>query len=136
MRVTIHRGNDVLKAAPTNEDSMSRVTRLTLTGIALISAIALALLSVYVERVGPELTAYGNLCGPAAADPCYKPVLKGGFPVAYLYDAPGVSVERQLSFGEDKLSLGALLIDIVIYLAIVLLAILLVSNYRSARNRG
>jgi hypothetical protein len=112
------------------------MTKLTLTGIAHIPAIALALLSVYVERMGPELTAYGNLCGPAAADPSYKPVLKGGFPVAYLYDAPGVSVERQLSFGEDKLSMGALIVDIAIYLAIVLLAMLLVSYWRSARMQS
>ena len=115
---------------------MSRVTKLTLAGIALISAIALALLSVYVERMGPELTAYGNLCGPDAAGPCYKSVLKGGFPVAYLYDAPGVSVERQLSFGEDKLSMGAFIIDIAVYLALVLLAILLISSYRSARMQS
>jgi len=112
---------------------MSHVNRVRLTGIALFLAIALALLSVRVERVGPELIAYGNLCGPNAADPCYKPVLKGGFPVAYLFDAPGISVERQLSFGEDKLYAGALIIDIAIYLAIVLLAMLVVSHYRSAR---
>ncbi|GGE61415.1 hypothetical protein [Massilia psychrophila] len=102
--------------------------KLSLIGIALISAITLALLSVYVERVGPELAQYGNLCGPLAVDPCYKPVLKGGFPVAYLFDAPGVSVERQLSFGEDKLFLGALILDITLYFAIVLLAIPAVSQ--------
>ena len=115
---------------------MSRLTKLSLTGIALVSAITLALLSVYVERVGPELAAYGNLCGPNDADPCYKPVLKGGFPVAYLFDAPGISVERQLSFGEDKLFMGALIIDVAIYLAIVSLAMSVVSYYRSVRMQA
>src|SRR5437764_11469751 len=99
---------------------MPRLTKLRLIGIALVSAITLAFLSVCVERMGPELAGYGNLCGPSAADPCYKPVLKGGFPVAYLFDAPGVSVERQLAFGEDKLFIGALVFDIAIYFAIVL----------------
>ncbi|MCS0628784.1 hypothetical protein NX786_05515 [Telluria mixta] len=112
---------------------MSRLITLSLIGLSLISAITLTLLSVYVEHVGPELTEYGNLCGPNAADPCYEPVLKGGFPVAYLFDAPGVSVERQLAFVEDKLFVGALIIDIAIDFAIVLLAMLVVLHYRSAR---
>lgn len=96
--------------------------KLTRIGISLALATALALLSVRVEQVGPEVAEYGNLCGPNAASPCYKPVLKGGFPAAYLFDAPGISVERQLSFGEDRLFAGALMLDIVFYFAIVLLA--------------
>jgi hypothetical protein len=103
-----------------------------LAGLSLISAIMLAGLSSCVERVGPELAAYGNLCGLRASDPCYKPVLKGGFPVAYLFDAPGVSVERQLSFGEDTLIGPALVLDIVLYFAIVFMAILAVMHRRSA----
>jgi hypothetical protein len=67
---------------------MRLAAKLSLIGLVLISAITLALLSVYVERVGPELAQYGNLCGPRADVPCYKPALKGGFPVAYLFDAP------------------------------------------------
>lgn len=112
---------------------MPHLKKLRLLGAALISAITLAFLSVYVERVGPELAAYGNLCGPSAADPCYKPVLKGGFPVAYLFDVPGVSVERQLAFGEDKLFAGALVLDIAIYFVIALFAMLVVSHRRSTR---
>ena len=101
---------------------MSRLINMKRIGLALVSAITLALLSVHVERVGPELAEYGNLCGPNAADPCLKPVLKAGFPVAYLFDAPGVSVERQLAFAEDKLVVGALLLDIAFYVVLVLLA--------------
>lgn len=114
---------------------MPRLTKLSLIGVALISAITLALLSVYIERAGPELAEYGNLCGPGAADPCYKPVLKGGFPIAYLFDAPGVSVERQLAFGEDKLFVAALILDIAIYFAIALFTILVVLYRRSARTQ-
>ena len=111
---------------------MPRLNKLSSIGVALISAITLAFMSVCVERVGPDLAAYGNLCGPSAADPCYKPALKGGFPVAYLFDAPGVSVERQLSFGEDTVFVGALVLDIAIYFAIALFAILVHSHRRSA----
>jgi hypothetical protein len=50
--------------------------------LAFVLATSLALLSVLVERTGPELEQYGNLCGSGGNDPCYQPVLKGGFPVA------------------------------------------------------
>lgn len=90
--------------------------------LALMAAIVLALASVHVERIGPRLVQYGNLCGPIAADPCYQPELKGGFPVAFLFDAPGVSRERQLAFGEDKLDVGALVLDIAVYFVLALLA--------------
>ena len=115
---------------------MPRLTKLSLIAVAVISAIALALLSVYIERVGPELSQYGNLCGPGAADPCYKPALKGGFPFAYLVDAPGISVERQLGFGEDELLLGTLVLDIAIYLAIILFLMVAVSGRRSAHGQA
>jgi len=114
-------------------------TKLGLSGIALVSAIVLALLSLQFERVGSELAQYGNLCGPRADDPCYQPVLKAGFPVAFLLDRPGVSVERQLGL-EDKVLLGALVLDIGVYFAIVLLSLLAVWRRRSTRtpaeNRG
>ena len=111
---------------------MPRLTKLSLIAVALISAITLALLSVCVERIGPELAVYGNLCGQSAADPCYKPVLKGGFPVAYLVDAPGISVERQLAFVEDQLLVGTLALDVAIYFALILFAMAAVSYRRSA----
>lgn len=38
--------------------------------------------------------------------------IKAGFPVAYLFDALGVSVERQLSLDEGRLSAGTLFLDI------------------------
>jgi hypothetical protein len=47
----------------------------------------------------------------------------------------GVSVERQLSFGEDKLFVGALILDIALYFAIVLLAVMIASQLCAARCR-
>ena len=105
---------------------------------ALALAVVLALLSLLVERVGPELVPYGNLCGPSQIDPCYKPVLKGGFPVSYLFDAPGISRERQLAFIEDTLEPAALVIDIAVYFAAMLLLVAGISRrwfaYKRASN--
>ncbi|HEX8386349.1 MAG TPA: hypothetical protein VF576_09200 [Rubricoccaceae bacterium] len=99
--------------------------------LALLLAVTLAVLSSHVERTGPELVIYGNVCGPTASDPCYRPALKGGFPLAYLSDAPGVSVEGRLSFGEDTFSLGAFALDVALYLALLAFAARAVSR-RSA----
>ncbi len=106
------------------------LVNLFLVSAILIFAVALALLSLYIERIGPEQVQYGNLCGANGGAPCYQPVLKGGFPIAYLFDAPGVSRERQLAFGEDNLSFGALLLDIAVYFALTLLAIKLARKVR------
>jgi hypothetical protein len=89
--------------------------------LALILAVTLALLSSFVQHVGPEKLPYGNLCGRTASDPCMEPVLKGGFPFAFLFDAPGISRERQISFVEDDLRIGPLLLDVFVYLFALLL---------------
>lgn len=86
----------------------------------LITAITLALVSMRIEQTGPELIEYGNLCGAAGNSPCYEPALKGGFPIAYLVDAPGISVQRKLSFGEDNLHAAALVANIAVYFAILM----------------
>jgi hypothetical protein len=65
---------------------------------------------------------YDNLCGPGHTTPCYQPALKGGFPFAYSFDAPGVSRERQLAFIEDTLRADALFFDIGVYFAVILVA--------------
>ena len=97
--------------------------KLMRAALVLIAAITLTLISVYVERIGPEQVQYGNLCGSAASDPCYQPVLKSGVPFAYLYDAPGVSRERQLAFGEDTLHMRAFIADIAVYFAVLTLIV-------------
>ena len=107
------------------------LSKLSFGSLALVLAITLALLSAFVERTGPQLAEHGNMCGPSAHDPCYERVLKGGFPFAYLFDAPGVSVEHQLSFGEDDLFLGALALDVAVYYAIALLVMVVVTRSRA-----
>jgi hypothetical protein len=92
---------------------------LCLLAICLVAAVTLALLSAFIERTGPDLVQYSNLCVPPALSDCYKPVLKGGFPVAFLFDSPGVSRERQLAFVEDELHVGALIADVAIYFVVL-----------------
>ena len=87
------------------------------------AALTLALLSSMIENAGPELAQYGNLCGASSSEPCMKPVLNGGFPFAYLFDAPGVSVEGKLSFGEDHLRPAPFLFDVAAYVAVILLIV-------------
>ncbi|KFI08130.1 hypothetical protein JN27_04800 [Massilia sp. BSC265] len=58
--------------------------------------------------------------------------MTGGFPLAYLLDVPGVSRERQFAFGEDKLSVGALIFAIAVYFALTLLLVLGFSHRRAA----
>lgn len=101
--------------------------------LALVIAIALTVASSIVERFGPAQVSYGNLCGPTSSGECLKPVLAGGFPMAYLEDAPGVSVERQLAFSEDNIRPVPLLFDFVFYwAAIVFFQRLLARRRRSA----
>lgn len=100
-------------------------------GRVLIAAIALALLSVHVERTGPDLVQYGNLCGPAATDPCYRPVLKGGFPIAYLFDAPGVSRPGRLAFIEDELHANALVANVAVVFVMLMAIAYAVTHRRS-----
>ena len=92
-----------------------------------ILAIVLATMSVAIERTGPEMRSYGNLCGPASNADCYKPAFKGGFPFAFLIDTPGISVEYQLAFIEDDFYPGAFCLDVAVYFSIAVLVMLAVS---------
>jgi hypothetical protein len=105
------------------------------TSMALFLAFTLTVLSMRIQRTGPEQVVFSNLCGPTSSDLCYRPVLKGGFPVAYLFDAPGVSVEDQLAFGEDNFHPGAFVADMIAYLAIVAIGWWLMSRRATSRAR-
>lgn len=100
--------------------------------LSFVLAFASALLSVLVQSEGPELASYGNMCWPTANEGCYQPVLKGGFPLPYLLDMPGVSVEHQLAFGEDTLHRVNLVLDIAIHWSTILFLIWFVSRRLNA----
>jgi hypothetical protein len=110
--------------------------KVSLLSVAFALATVLALLSVHIHHTGPELSEYGNLCGPTSSDSCYQPALKGGFPIAYLYDTPGVSVEHQLSLGEDTLHPAALALDVAFYFAAILFIVWIAARgLRRVRRR-
>jgi hypothetical protein len=67
-----------------------------------------------IQVVGPEVGSYGNVCGPAENDPCNQALLKGGFPFAYIFDNPGVSVRDQLGLFEDDFYLFPFIVDMLI----------------------
>jgi hypothetical protein len=101
----------------------------------IVLAIASSLLSVFIERTGPESVPYGNLCGPSSIQPCLEPVLKGGFPVAFLFDRPGVSVEHQLHFGEDILRINSLTLNTALHFVAVMLLAYTVTLLRKGISR-
>ena len=61
-----------------------------------------------------------------------KPRLNGGFPWAYLFDAPGITVEGQLSFGEDEFRTSPFLADLAAYAAVIMVCAHVVSRVRFA----
>ena len=108
---------------------MSRFAR---TALALLAAIVLAAFSVLVQRVGPEQAVTGNLCGPQQDELCRAPRVNGGFPLAFLFDNPGVSVPDQLGVGEDDFRWLPFLADVLFWL---LLAVLLARGWRRVAGR-
>lgn len=90
--------------------------------LSFLLAFTLTLVSFVVQRNGPEVIEFGNLCGPLHDEFCYEPVLKAGFPIAYVFDAPGISVPRKLG-PEDSFSVSAFTLDVAIYFVIGLVAI-------------
>jgi hypothetical protein len=127
--------------ASQNQIEERYLAKIRIAALAFVLGTTLAFLSVLFERRGPEQVQYGNLCGVTFDQPCYRPELKGGFPFAFLFDTPGISVENQLSFAEDQLFLSALALDIAAYVVVVFLSLSIASRWRqnavnSAAARG
>ena len=112
----------------TTSDPMIRIFFVALVALTLTCG------SFRYQRRGPELVVVGNLCGPKMDEFCYSPVLKGGFPLAYIYDTPGVSVEGKLSLGEDKFRVGRFVLDVLIYSGVGLAALGVARVFRSRRS--
>jgi hypothetical protein len=103
--------------------------------LATVLALALTLLSSLVERKGPELASYGNLCGPSSDQDCLEPVLNAGFPFAYLFDQPGVSVERKLFILQDSFRPLPFILDFLVYLSVVSLVSFIARRRRNRTTR-
>jgi hypothetical protein len=93
---------------------MSHVGRNIAIFGAVILGFWLAVGSVAIHR--QVTVVVGNVCDSTPDNPngyCYGPVPAGGWPFAYLYDNPGVSVRGSLDFPEDDLRPGWFLADVV-----------------------
>ena len=89
------------------------------TAIVILAASALALASATIQVVGPEIGTYGNVCGPSGDDLCYQELVKGGFPFAFIFDNPSVSVRDQIGFFEDDFFVFPFVIDTLILIAVL-----------------
>ena len=85
-------------------------------------ALVLTCASFWYQRRGPELVVTGNLCGPNTDQFCYEPAFKGGFPLAYIYDSPGISVYGKIALVEDRFLRGRFLIDVLAYFLVLMIA--------------
>jgi hypothetical protein len=66
------------------------------------------------------------VCGPSGDDVCYQALLKGGFPFAYVFDDPGVSVRGQLGILEDEFRFFPFSLDVVVFGSVIWLTLSLV----------
>jgi hypothetical protein len=101
---------------------------------AAFAAVALTSASIYIERHGPQFIILRETCGPRGKDYCFDPVLKGGFPIAYLYDTP-FGRTGTLSRSEDNFRRGPFLLDVLIYFAAFVLGRETVARLRARRSR-
>ncbi len=93
---------------------------LSLMTIVLVSSLLLTLASSYYTTYKTVTTSGEAYCGEAS--PCEVKVIAGGFPVQYLYDMIGVSVEGVLSF-EDSLKENLFLVDFTFYFILLTLLV-------------
>jgi hypothetical protein len=63
-----------------------------------------------------------------------KPRLNGGFPWAYLFDSPGISLEGRLSFVEDEFRTYRFLADLAAYMAVITVCAHVVRRVGSAKR--
>jgi hypothetical protein len=88
-------------------------------GACLLLSIALTSTSILYQRQNVILRNAVDRC--PNAQPCAIAVLGGGFPLPFLVDKLGISVEGKLALGEDDFRIGAFGGDLAIYLGIMLI---------------
>ncbi len=101
-------------------------------------ALTLAIASSWIERYGPDQAVYCALGKSADGHEiwCPEPVLNAGWPAPFLYDTPGISVERQLSFMEDSFRSGPFLADSAFFALLLMAFSSLFSQLLSRFARG
>ena len=84
-------------------------------------ALALASLSVLYERPTDEVAVVGNVCGPSTNEACVERRVGAGFPFAFVYDRPSISVPGAVHLVEDEFRWAPFALNILIYFGILLL---------------
>ena len=100
------------------------------------AALTLTCASVLYQRVGPTQVTEGEGSGCPTAAPCRVPVLGAGFPLAYLVDKPGISVQGALHLVEDEFRPGAFALDLMVYFVLSLMVIRLLGGRHPAARRA
>ncbi len=86
-----------------------------------IAALVLALASSHIARNGPDHGIYCAIGKVNGIDVyCPEPKRNGGWPAPYLFDSPGISIERQISFFEDDFRPGPFWANVAFYLLLLL----------------
>jgi len=101
----------------------------------LVIAFALTIYSSNLQRVGPAIRGFGNVCGPSGEERCYEPVLNAGFPLPYFFDNPSISARGNLALLEDDFRILPFLVDVDL-IGIVSLAMLFAGRRYLIRRRS
>jgi hypothetical protein len=95
--------------------------------VILFLSFVVALLTGFYQRSSNEIAQWSNLCGKDDYSNCYFPSISGGFPFAFVFDSPGISVQQALG-PEDEFRWLPFIIDIWFYF------IAFVFSYTSLKN--
>ena len=107
-----------------------------MTLVAASVALTLTCASALYQRVGPTQVTEGEGSGCPTADPCRVPVLGAGFPLAYLVDRPGISVQGALHPIEDEFRPGAFALDLLVYFVFSLVVMRLLGGRPTGSRRA
>jgi hypothetical protein len=88
-------------------------------------AIVITLATFAIQRHGPEIGTYGNVCGSTGDQPCTHILLNAGYPLGYVFDNPSVSVrDKLMPIIEDEFRIIPFILDTIFYaVALSLLSI-------------
>jgi hypothetical protein len=94
-------------------------------------AIVITLATFAIQRHGPEVGTYGNVCGSTGDQPCTHILLNAGYPLGYVFDMgyvfdnPSVSVrDKLMPIIEDEFRIIPFILDTIFYaVALSLLSI-------------
>jgi hypothetical protein len=99
-----------------------------------LASFVLTLTSSFIHQNGPETAQYSNLCEITGDNSCHELIIKGGFPIPYLFDKPGVSIEHQISIFEDDFLIDKFLIDLLIINTVIFILFELMKNKSKCRD--